>query len=41
MSWKDERYKDLVMSAGSLITDSSRMLNHKLGGGKVGSGTES
>ena len=35
-----ERYKDLVMSAGSVIKDNSRMLNHKLGGGKVGSGTE-
>ena len=29
------------MSAGSVIKDCSRMLNHKLGGGKVGSGTES
>ena len=29
------------MSAGSVITDCSRTLNHKLGGGKVGSGTES
>ena len=37
-----ERYKDLVMSAGSGIKDCSRMqFNHKLGGGKVGSGTES
>ena len=35
------RYKDLVMSAGSVIKDCSRILNHKLCGGKVGLGTES
>ena len=36
-----EMYKDLVMSAGSVIKDCSRMLNHNLGGGEVGLGTES
>ena len=36
-----ERYKDLVMSAGSVIKHCSRLLNDKLDGGKVGLGTES